>query len=62
MTTKQDTMLKTSQISSTTKGAQFFSQDEDERVRHMAEVDRLCEILGAEQLVELNAAFEKAQV
>ena len=28
----------------------------------MADVDRLCEILGAEQLVELNAALEKEQV
>ena len=28
----------------------------------MADVDRLCEILGAEQLAELNAELEKEQV
>lgn len=41
------------------KDANFFSDSEDERVRHMTDVDRLCEILGSEQLVELNAALEK---
>ena len=36
------------------KEKDFYAEDDNERVLHMTEVDKLCEILSAEELIELQ--------
>jgi len=47
------------QLRTLCKDHDFYAQDEEEKVRHMTELDKLCELLQATELNELNSRLEK---
>jgi len=44
-----------------TKEKGFFASDEDERIHHMTEVEKMCDVYTLEQLTELNNKLETSE-
>lgn len=46
------------QLRTLCKDNEFYAEDDEEKVRHMTELDKLCELLQATELNELNVRLE----
>ncbi|GAB6019384.1 DnaJ (Hsp40), sub C, member 2 [Chamberlinius hualienensis] len=58
-TMKKSLKKQKKQLQTTCKKFNYFAQDENEVVHHLTELDKLCELLSLENIIQLNKEFDK---